>query len=102
MASKWIINDGYLIIGDVEFHVDLVCKGRDKHKTIGGGRWNYDREANVIYFYGISIEFGQVTEEEFNNAFKQPSVEQATIFFSNSLEFHKVLEEYREICNKSI
>jgi hypothetical protein len=101
MARKWIINDEDLILGDVEFHEELVCKGRDKEKTVGGGRWHYDRDANIIYFWGKSVDFGQATEKEFINAFKQPSVEQATIVFSLKLDFKDVLKEYEEKCNKT-
>jgi len=101
MAHKWIINDEDLILGDVEFHEELVCKGRDRNKTIGGGRWHFDRKANIIYFWGKSIDFGQVTEEQFEFSYKQPSVEQAEIFFSKEKEFQEVLKEYKEKCNKS-
>lgn len=101
MALKWVINDECLIFGNVEFHEDLIGQGSDKNKTVGGGRWHYDRQTNIMYFWGSSVDFGQVTEEEFINAFKQPSVELATIVFSLKLDFNDVLKEYEEKCNKS-
>jgi hypothetical protein len=89
---KFVINDGNLIIGDVEVHYELV-KDRDVSKTTGGGKWHYDRDKNIIYFYGKSIDYGKVTEEEFNNSFKQPSVEQAKIIFSEKETFEEVIAE---------
>lgn len=85
VAKKFVINDGWLIIGQVEFHEDLI-KNRDRSKTVGGGRWVYVKETNSIYFYGESTDFGQVTKEQFDAAFKQPSVENATIVFTTDLK----------------
>lgn len=98
MAHKFIINDGWLILGDVEFHGELISKGRDKDKTVGGGWWYVDRERNVIFFYGKSIDFGRVSKKDFDDAFKQPSVERMGIFFSEKETLQDVLIEYEEKC----
>jgi hypothetical protein len=98
---KWIINDEDLILGDVEFHEDLICKGRERNKTVGGGRWHFDRSNNTIYFWGKSVDFGQVTEKQFEESFKQPSVEDANVVFSHKMNFIDVLKEIEENCNKS-
>ncbi len=92
MARKFVINDGDLIIGDVDYHWQLL-KGRDKSKTVGGGRWFYDKEANTIYFYGESHDYGCVSKEAFDSSFKQPSVENANIIFSHKDRFLAVLKE---------
>lgn len=89
-TNKFVINDGDLILGHVEFHKELI-KGRDKNKTIGGGRWYVD--TNIIYFYGRSVDFGRVTKEEFDAAFKQPSIECNKIIFSTKEYFSDVLKE---------
>lgn len=81
MAQKFVINDGILILGNVEFHEDLV-KNRDRSKTIGGGRWYSDKESNTVYFWGTSCDFGQVTEEQFNESIKQSSLLKKNIVFS--------------------
>jgi len=81
MAQKFVINDNILILGEVEFHEDLV-KDRIKSNTIGGGYWIYHKDTNTYYFYGNSIEFGQVTKEEFNSAKKEPNLQNATLIFS--------------------
>ena len=52
MAHKWIINDEDLILGDVEFHEDLLTGDRKERETAGGGRWYVDRERGVIFFWG--------------------------------------------------
>lgn len=99
---KFIINDGYLIIGDVEFHEDLVSKSSDKNKTAGGGRWHIDRDKKIIYFWGNSVDFGQVTKEEFDAAFKQPSVEMFDIVFSHKTDFNDVINEIMEKNNNKL
>jgi len=92
MAKKFVINDGMLILGDVELHRELV-KCRDRSKTVGGGKWFYDRDINTIYFYGESIDFGSITKQQLDEAIKQPSVEDAIIIFSEKELFDDVLKE---------
>lgn len=98
MAHKWVINDDDLILGDVEFHEDLLTGDRKQRKTAGGGRWYVDRELDVIFFWGKSIDFGQATKKEFDYAFKQPSVERLETFFSLKEDFKEVLKEYEIYC----
>ncbi len=101
ILKKFIINDGDLIMGQVEFHAQLV-KDRDEHKTIGGGRWEVDHETNTIYFFGESTDFGKVTKEEFDAANKQPSLEKMNIVFSDKIFFSDVMKEINEKnCNNS-
>lgn len=95
MVQKFVINDNYLILGNVELHEDLV-KDRDSSKTVGGGRWYYDRDKNTMYFWGKSIQFGQVTREEFDNAIKQPSVERAAVVFSYLEDFKAVVKQSQQ------
>lgn len=96
VAKKFVINEGYLILGQVEMHEDLV-RGRDYGKTVGGGRWQVDeQDKNTIYFYGSSVDFGKVTKEQFDAAFKQPSLERMNIIFSEKEFFSDVLKENRE------
>lgn len=101
MARKWVINDGWLILGDVEFHEDLLTGDRKERETAGGGRWHVDRERGVIFFWGKSVDFGQATKKDFDDAFKQPSVEHNETFFSLKTDFEEVLKEYDEKCNKT-
>lgn len=80
--QKWIINDGNLIIGNVEIHDELHSGKMDRNKTIGGGKWLIDKKNNIMYFFGRSIDYGQVTKEEFEKSHKQPSIDKYTIYFS--------------------
>ena len=98
MAKKWIINDGDLIIGDAEFHEDLIPTGRKRSNTVGGGRWHFDKVKNIIYFWGKSGDFGQATKKQFDDSFKQPSIEKAEIVFSHEKDLLKILMQN---CNKS-
>jgi hypothetical protein len=60
MAKKWIINDNNLIVGNVQYHRDLL----PNHKgTIGGGLWSYDKKTNTLLLYGQSYDFGSVSKE---------------------------------------
>lgn len=95
MAQKFVINDGCLILGNVELHEELV-HGREYDKTVGGGRWQVDKETNTIYFYGSSIDFGKVTKEQFDTAFKQPSLSRMNIVFSEKEYMSEVLKEKSE------
>lgn len=100
-AKKFVINDGFLILGQVEFHEDLV-KNMDRSKTIGGGRWHFDEDDNTIYFYGDSTDFGSVTKEQFDAAFKQPSLSRVNIVFSDKMFLSDVMKEINEKkCNNS-
>lgn len=95
MAQKFVINDGCLILGNVELHEELV-RGREYDKTVGGGKWQVDKKTNTIYFYGSSIDFGKVTREQFDTAFKQPSLLRMNVIFSEKELFNEVLNEKKE------
>jgi hypothetical protein len=82
MAKKWIINNNKLILGDVELHKDLISKNNDINKTLGGGYWYYNKDTNIIYFWGESFDFGQVTKKEFENSQKRLNIKNLTIIFS--------------------
>ncbi len=74
-------------MGDVvEFHSELLGKGMDRKKTIGGGRWDWDEKGKKVYFYGSSTDFGSVTKEQFSesweNSFISPFMEECEIYWS--------------------
>lgn len=67
-VKKWIINDGTLVLGIVEFHRDLA----KNHKlTFGGGMWHYDTTSYTLYLYGQSMDFGGATKQNVINAKKE-------------------------------
>lgn len=99
MAQKFVINDGRLILGQVEMHEELI-RGLDYGKTVGGGRWQVDKETNTVYFYGSSVDFGKVTKEQFEDAYKQPSLERMNIVFSEKEYFSEVIKEQNQKNNE--
>ena len=90
--QKFIINNNNLIVGEVEFHEDLLHEA-NRYLTAGGGRWHIDEETNTIYFYGSSVDFGKVTKEQFENAYKRPNIEAMNIIFSEKEYLCDVMDE---------
>jgi hypothetical protein len=88
MAKKFIINDGRIIIGDVEFHAELL---RDHSKTIGGGHWFYDHLSDTMYLYGFSTEFGGVTPDQIQDAWSY-SLEGRKVVYSMAIKLEDALK----------
>lgn len=78
-------------MGNVEFHKDLVPTKRpegihnnlflpgmrsaataEKVKVLGGGLWQTDKEAHILYLWGASADFGPVTAEQIKEALDSP------------------------------
>ena len=87
MSLKYIINNGEIIMGNVEFHRELHGSHKDKSKTIGGGKLYWDKEVKKVYFYGVSLDFGAVTKDQFIEAWGisliPPSIKECEIYFTN-------------------
>lgn len=85
MHKKFIIYDGSIRIGHVDFHKEL---GPDKSLIKGGGWWHWDRENNIMYLYSSSQDFGYVTRENLidaiQNGMMRPSLEKTKFFHSFS------------------
>lgn len=94
---KWIIQDGEHRLGRVVMHEDLADK--DGPKPIGGGMWFFDKDENVMYLYGKSYDYGQVTAEDLNNADMRMSLEKMTIHFSTELDLELAKKNYVLIQN---
>ena len=97
--GKFIVIDNQVIMGNHEYHNQMVPKSMSdkKIKPSGGGRWNWDEEKNIVYFYGASLDFGYISAVEFNIAFKEsmisPFMDESKIVFSNKLKFEEVLTD---------
>ena len=84
---KWIIQDNELRIGNVVNHADLAKENEfgGTPNVKGGGYWHWDRDVNVLYLFGKSIQYGQVSLEDFEDIWiMSPSLEKSTIYFSLS------------------
>ena len=71
MAKKWIIEDGELKLGNVDFHFQLAS---NRQNVKGGGFWWYDEEKGKMFFYGISTDFGQVSQQDWDTCDKSLSL----------------------------
>ncbi len=86
LAKKFIIQNGLLIMGEVESHFDLV---EDHAGIVGGGRYHYYPElyGDALFFYGISFDYGSVSRNQFYDALEKSPLTgiyaNSKIFFSN-------------------
>lgn len=100
MARKFIIQDDFLKVGNVEMHFELKSKQSDK-PVIGGGYWYVDKDRTTIYFYGKSIDFGKVTKEDLRhvktNGMFSPSIEKLQWKWIDSDNITDVLERGENI-----
>jgi len=53
---------------------------------MGGGWWEYDRDSHTLYLYNKSYDYGQVEEDDFEDVWVRPSMEDATIYFSKAMK----------------
>lgn len=106
MAKKWIINDGRLILGYVEYHSELGGKGIDHKKTIGGGVFEWDRQKDIVYFWGASTDYGMIEnkdvfEKSVANSHIPSSFKKSKFMFSNFIgkieSFEDKMEYFEEI-----
>jgi hypothetical protein len=76
MARKFIITATDFRMADVELHSDL-CK--NLKNVLGGGLWFIDRETNILYLWGASMDFGYAypaaIKEALPNALISPSLD---------------------------
>ena len=87
MAKKFIINDNRIILGQVDFHSQLVD---DHTKTTGGGLWFYDHLNDTMYLYGLSTDYGPVTEKQVRDAWSY-SLEGTRVMYSRALKLDEAL-----------
>lgn len=88
LHSKFIVENGDIIIGKVEFHKELVT---DKSKVRGGGLFQLSDDKKTILFFGKSFDFGEPHEEELIEAVKNKRV------FANPLRIHHITDKHKFI-----
>lgn len=83
MHKKFIIYDGSIRLGHVDFHKELAP---EKTLIKGGGWWSYDKDNDIMYLYSESMDFGFVTREDLINAIHtgmlRPSFDNTRFFHS--------------------
>ena len=98
MRGKYIIiknknGDDEVIMGNVEFHYELIGNNYTTKDVIGGGRFTYEPKlyGEFLFFYGKSDDFGKVNKEQFKDVWKNSlcaiSHENKTIIFSEKEYF---------------
>lgn len=97
MARKFLINNGELLMGSVGMHYELLDNKKDNCVS-GGGHFHIDYKTNTVYFYGKSIDFGKVTQAEFDAAIKPDMIEDMKILFSHADNLADILPQN---CNKT-
>jgi len=80
-SPKWIIENGVLIIAKANYHRDMA---KDTTKVVGGGWWDYDKETHTFLLYGLSTDFGQVTDKQFEDCKLHRRVRNATVKFTRA------------------
>lgn len=102
MARKWIVVDNTFIMGNVDFHMDLVPKSSisSKYRSVaGGGFWHREKDGDttVIWLFGKSEAFGQCSKIDVELALEEGVVptflSSCKIMFSTSDDFDKVLTD---------
>ena len=100
MARKFIIQDDYLRVGNVEMHFELESKQSDS-PVIGGGYWYIDEDRTTIFLYGKSIDFGKVTIDDLRRVktkgMSAPSLEKLQWKWFDSDNITDVLERGENI-----
>ena len=93
--DKFIINDGKIHFGHVEFHLEILGENNNA-KTIGGGWWLLNEAEKKLYLYGTSIDFGSVTKDKIIEAWKQSTIPARfagkEIIYSPCLKAHEVIQ----------
>ena len=56
--QKFMIYDGLIYLGRVNFHKELLPERPDYTRIFGGGMFEIDRENQTIRMYGYSSDFG--------------------------------------------
>jgi hypothetical protein len=90
---KFIINNGNLTMGHVEFHREL---SRDHSTTKGGGWFHLDKENKKLYLYDESMDFGPCARPDVQLAVTEgllsPFLEDFAIYFLETHSLETALE----------
>ncbi len=102
-APKYIVIDGELIFGNVEYHSELIQNShREKGiKPSGGGRFYWNQGEVTLIIYGSSHDFKSVTKDQFIAAWKDslisPYWENVTVLFSAQERISNAKEDNEDI-----
>jgi len=95
MAHKFILNNGFIKLGNVNYHEELA---QDHNTTKGGGLWDMDEQNNILYLWGSSSEYGPAQPEDIEKCFK--SVHAASVYRGYTIMHSEWLATYRPRAEK--
>lgn len=96
MAHKWIISiDNEFRMANVDLHRDMTTEDEKKH-CLGGGY--FVAKGKDLILYSSSVDFGQVSEEEFKEMYIRPTLKRRfdKIFFTQIESIGAALMKYDE------
>lgn len=98
MGQKYIINNNTLVMGQVEYHSQLL---KDHSKTVGGGYWYVDDENKKVYLYSKSLEFKQARYADVIKALRSGAFPQNlkgySFYYSHEDSLSRVLKDSTKI-----
>jgi len=71
LKPKFIIENGYIIIGKCELHIDMV---KEPKNIAGGGWFHWNDEDKSFLLYGGSADFGPASLTDITDAIKSGNV----------------------------
>lgn len=101
--GKFIVIDNQVIMGNHEYHNEMIPRSmrEAKIKPIGGGRWHWDTDNDIVYLYGASLDFGYVTVEQFKTAFDNsmisPFMDDSEILFSSKIKLEDAMTDVEAV-----
>jgi hypothetical protein len=102
LEPKFIICDGEVICGHVEFHRELIPKKAVEPVVLGGGWWYFHNPTNTLYLYGTSTQFNHVTQKQLDEAFFPQRDNGVTIVFDPFMpRFEYLQKKYNLYLNVS-
>lgn len=92
---KFIINDGYLKLANVEIHMQ-IAKNHDTTK--GGGFWDCDKERKILFLWGTSIEYGSALKDDIIKALTEKQISnfynEFDVYYSGLEDFSKDVKQW--------
>lgn len=83
--SKFIIENGNLILAKVTFHKEIV---KDASKVKGGGWFRYVHDTKTFVFFGDSTDFGEAKLEDIKTCVKDGKI------YSDNRLYRNLTEKY--------
>ena len=64
---KYIVVDNTFILGNVDFHSEMLPK--DSPKPLGGGWWSFNEDFSELTLFHLSFDYGHLTRSQIIDVF---------------------------------